>query len=374
MNQKSMISLGEPLIGQEEYQSIAKVLQSNWITQGEKTLEFERLFADLYQSSHAVAVTSCTAGLHLVLIALGIGPVDEVLVPVITFVDTANSVMYTGAIPVPIDISSIYLPHIDINNATKALTKKTRAVIVMHHAGYSIDLLEWSKFAKDNNLILIEDAAHSPGLPNVAYYSSAAVFSFFSNKNMTTAEGGMILVRNLDLAKRLKRLRAHAMSTDTLDRDKGHSFSYTIDELGWNYRLDDIRAAIGVVQLAKLFANNQRRKDIVMLYRKLFHEINPNIIIPFKSDHISVYHLMAILLPSNVDRPLLMQRLREHQIQTSIHYPLWYKFSYYMKTIGDYSLPNADHYSKFTLTLPLHPKLSDDDIYYIVDVLNKFIN
>ena len=188
-----MISLSTPILGEEEKRALCEVIDSGWLTMGDRVAAFEKAFADLHGVDDAVAVNSCTAALHLSLKALGIGPSDEVLVPSLTFVATANAVLYVGATPVFVDIDAIDIPHISIDDAKSKLTGRTKAVIVMHYGGYLVDLKAWRAFADDNDLLLIEDAAHAPAVGAVGRFSDAASFSFFSNKNMSTAEGGMVL-------------------------------------------------------------------------------------------------------------------------------------------------------------------------------------
>lgn len=373
MERENTIGLSEAVLGKEEEQAVLAVLRSAWLTQGEKTAAFEQAFSRLYPYGCSVAVSSCTAGLHLALAALGIGPGDEVLVPGITFVATANAVLYTGATPVPVDITGPHLPHIDLAAAGRALNVRTRAVIVMHHGGYSVDLPAWKDFAESNRLLLIEDAAHCPGLADVGRHSAAAVFSFFGNKNITTAEGGLVLVRDKALAERMRRLRGHAMSAPTLTRARGHAFSYDIEELGWNYRMDDIRAALGIAQLSRLERHNRLRGELSALYRNLLEEQTPSVLVPFSKGHPSTYHLLPVVLPTGTDRPALMAELRSRGIQSSIHYPPWHQFTWHQRRIGRKDLPVAEAYSAQTLTLPLHPGLSRSDVERVVTTLAELL-
>lgn len=374
MEREGIIGLSEAVLGEEEERAVLAVLRGAWLTQGEKTAEFEQAFSRLYPHASAVAVNSCTSGLHLALAALGIGPGDEVLVPGITFVATANAVIYTGAVPVPVDITGLHLPHIDPAAAERALTPRTRAVIVMHHGGYSVDLPAWKDFAESNKLILVEDAAHCPGLPDVGKYSAAAVFSFFGNKNITTAEGGMVLVRDESLAERMRRLRGHAMSAPTLTRARGHAFGYDIEELGWNYRLDDIRAALGLAQLSRLERHNRLRGEFSSLYRDLLDRELPSILVPFSREYRSTYHLMPVVLPPGADRGALMAGLRSRGIQSSVHYPPWHRFAWHQRQIGRRKLPVAEEYSARTLTLPLHPGLSRNEVERVVAALAEILS
>jgi dTDP-4-amino-4,6-dideoxygalactose transaminase len=368
------IGVSEANFSQAEEEALLRVIRSGWVSQGEHVERFEKQFAKAHQVNEAVAVSNCTAGLHMTLAAFGISANDEVLIPGLTFVATPNAALYCGAHPVPVDIESISLPHISLASAKKALTPKTKAVIVMHHAGYLIDCNTWRDFANEHNLILIEDAAHIPGIQGVGKHSHAAVYSFFANKNMTSAEGGMITTEDSDLAHRLRALRGHAMTATTLTRARGHAFSYDVTELGYNYRMDELRAAIGIAQLDKLRANNTRRGELSLLYRKLLKENIPDIIIPFSESHPSVWHIMPIILPNYIERQAVMKSLREDRIQTSIHYPPWHQFTHHKKIIGNISLPIVEEYCDRTLTLPLHPGLHENDITRIILALKNALH
>lgn len=365
--QEHTIGLSEACIGQEEERAVIDVLRSGWLSQGKKVQELERAFSEA-SGLHAVAVGNCTAGLHLVLAGLGLGPGDEVLVPGVTFVATVNAVIYTGARPVPVDIQN-GLPHMAIPAAKAVLSPRTRAVVLMHYGGYGMDSLAWKRFADEHGLILIEDAAHCPGLPGLGEHSAAAVLSFFANKNMTTAEGGMILTGNANLAHRLHRLRSHGMSSDTLTRAAGHAYSYDVDMLGWNYRMDEIRAAIGLVQMAKLPRYNARRCELTAQYRAELQKYAPWLGLPFAAGQATTAHLMTVLLPQGMDRQYLMGEMRSAGVQTSIHYPMFHRFAWHKHFFGNISLPCTEDWCSRTLTLPLHPALSAKDVSRVVSNL-----
>ena len=368
-----MIELGEPVLGKEEKQALCDVIDSGWITMGGRVAAFEKAFAEIHQASEAIAVTSCTAGLHLCLAALGIGPGDQVLVPALTFVATVNAVLYTGAEPVFVDIESEDRPHIGLADAEAKCTPKTRAIIVMHYGGYLVDLPAWRSYADRQRLALIEDAAHAPGVGEVGRWGDAAAFSFFTNKNMTTAEGGMVIARDLKVRERIRRMRAHGMTTGTLDRHLGHANSYDVAALGYNYRLDELRAAIGLVQLERLQAWNTRRIALNRMYRHRLAEEAAEIRIPFDEKDETAAHIMPILLPEGVSRPEVMARLRDHGIQSSIHYPPVHRFSYYKERAREVTLPNTEAYYARTLTLPLHPSLKEEDVTVVVNALRDAI-
>ena len=367
-----MISLSTPILGAEEKHALCDVIDSGWLTMGDRVAAFEKAFAKLHGAADAVAVNSCTAALHLSLKVLGIGPGDEVLVPSLTFVATANVVLYVGATPVFVDIDAIDIPHISIADAKSKLTGRTRAVIVMHYGGYLVDLKAWRAFADDNDLLLIEDAAHAPAVGAVGRFSDAASFSFFSNKNMTSAEGGMVLSPDPSVLKRLRHLRSHGMSSDTLTRHRGHAFSYDVAMLGYNYRMDELRAAIGLVQLSHLKSWNQKRHQLSNYYRKILSSQTPEVIVPFNEIHETSAHLLPILLPEATNRTEVIDYLRDAGIQSSIHYPPIHHFSYYKEQYPSITLPKTEEFCSRELSLPLHPSLTETDVFKVVNFLKKY--
>jgi dTDP-4-amino-4,6-dideoxygalactose transaminase len=366
-----MINLSEPLVGDAEKQALCAVIDSRWLTMGERVTAFEAAFAALHGLPAAVAVNSCTAGLHLCLLATGIGPGDEVLVPALTFVATVNAVRYVGATPVFVDIESETRPHLALRDAEQKLTVRTRAVMVMHYGGYLVDLPAWRRFADERGLVLIEDAAHAPGVGQVGQVGDATAFSFFSNKNMCTAEGGMVVAPDPAVLERMRGLRAHGMTTNTLDRHRGHANSYDVLHLGFNYRMDELRAAIGLVQLERLLDWNARRRALSERYRDGFAAECPEVIVPFDCEWSTAAHLLPVLLPPGTDRDALMANLRAASVQSSIHYPPVHRFSYYRELYPGIALPLTERYHTRALSLPLHPALSDTDVDTVVETLRR---
>jgi dTDP-4-amino-4,6-dideoxygalactose transaminase len=368
-----MISLSDPVLGEEEKEALCSVINSGWITMGERIADFERAFAKAHKVKNAVAVNSCTAGLHLCLAALDLDAGDEVLVPSLTFVASVNAVLYVGAKPVFVDIDANERPHISLEDAAGKCTSKTRAIIVMHYGGYLVDLPAWRSFADAHGLKLIEDSAHAPATGQVGRLSDAACFSFFSNKNMTTAEGGMVISSHRSLLERVRRMRSHGMTTDTVERHKGHAYSYDVTTLGYNYRMDELRAAMGLVQLDRLPKWNRRRRILTDYYREMLEKQLPDVSVPFDKGHETAAHLMPVLLPEGVDREKIMIRLRQENIQSSIHYPSVHQFSYYLERFPGVSLPNTEQFAARELTLPLHPELNESEVERVVNVLSDSI-
>jgi dTDP-4-amino-4,6-dideoxygalactose transaminase len=354
-----MLLVAEPTLGDDEKTALAEIVDSGWITMGDRVHAFEQAFARAHQATDAVAVSSCTAGLHLVTKALGIGPGDEVLVPSLTFVATVNTVLYAGATPVFVDIESLDVPLMSLADAAAKCNTKTKAVIVMHYAGYLVDGDAWRDFAKSRRLLLIEDAAHAAGLDRAGTFSDAAVFSFYGNKNMTTAEGGMVVARYEEVLNTVRQMRSHGMTSSTLQRLSGNSPSYDVTMLGYNYRMDEFRAAIGLIQLTKLGSWNEKRKTLAKTYRRHMEEYCPDVSLPFAAPRPSSHHILPILLPQKVNRRDVMHRLHAAAIQTTVHYPPVHWLSLYRSGFPAVHLPRTEEFAARELTLPLHPKLEE---------------
>lgn len=366
------IPLSDINFTQEETNAVLDVVESGWLTMGAVTQQFEQEFVAYTGAKHAIAVANATAALHLSCVVAGIGPGDEVILPSLTFVATANAVRYTGATPVFADIESEKTLNIAPESIEANITPKTRAIIVVHYAGYACDMPAIMEIAQKHNLIVIEDAAHAIGSSlekrMLGTWGQTGCFSFFSNKNMTTGEGGMIVTEDDSLAERLRRLRSHGMTSVTWDRHKGHAWSYDVVDLGYNYRLDEIRSALGRVQLSKLDDYNNHRRRLTVLYREWLQELAPAIKIPFqKHSGTSACHLMPVLLPPDVDRRRFMDSMKRQGIQTSIHYPPIHHFEAYRSLEQQTnSLPVTEAIAARELTLPLYPAMSDADVELVV--------
>ncbi|MGY0575721.1 DegT/DnrJ/EryC1/StrS family aminotransferase [Bradyrhizobium sp. RDM12] len=336
---------------------------------GDRVREFEQAFARLHEAEDAVAVGSCTAALHLILHALGIGPGDEVLVPSLTFVATANSVLYVGAKPVFVDIGSAEVPLMSLDEAEAKCTSRTKAIILVHFAGYLAHRDAWQSFARRKGLLLIEDAAHAPGLPEVGSYGEAAAFSFYGNKNMTTAEGGAIIARSRALRETIRQARAHGMTSGTRQRLSSRRPDYDVTVLGFNYRMDELRAALGLVQLKKLPEWNDIRRRLSAKYRELMAEHCPSMMIPFEDPWPSTHHLMPVVLPPATSRQRVIDRLRKHGIQTTVHYPPVHRLTFYRDLYPEILLPRTEDFARRELTLPLHPRMTTADVEKVVIAL-----
>jgi dTDP-4-amino-4,6-dideoxygalactose transaminase len=358
-----------PILGAEEKAALSEVVDSGWITMGERVRAFELAFARLHQAEDSVAVGSCTAALHLILHALEIGPGDEVLVPSMTFVATANCVLYVGATPVFVDIESVDVPLMSIKDAEAKCTSRTMAVILMHYAGYLADRDAWQAFARRKGLFLIEDAAHAPGRVEVGSYGIAAAFSFYGNKNMTTAEGGAVIASDRALLETIRQMRGHGMTTGTFQRLTSRTPNYDVTMLGFNYRMDELRAAVGLVQLRKLRNWNDTRSRLAELYRQLIAEHCPSVSVPFAESRISTHHIMPVLLPDAAMRSAIIDQLRDREIQTTIHYQPVHCLSFFQRRCPNTHLPRTEDFAQRELTLPLHPQMQTQSVETVVEGL-----
>ncbi len=365
-----------------EDNAVLAVLHSKWLTIGAVTAQFEQSFSEMTTSPHCLSVSNATEALHLACVALGIGPGDEVIVPSLSFVATANAVLYTGASVVFADITSPNVVFADItspNDLTISpqsiranISPRTKAIIVMHYAGYPCDMPAILEIARQHNLHIIEDAAHCPGATlqgkALGTWGDIGCFSFFSNKNLATGEGGMLTTHSDEIAARLKLLRSHGMTTLTYDRHAGHAYTYDVVDLGYNYRIDEIRAALGIEQLKKLPANNQRRREIVAHYRA---HLPAELTIPFDGHPgITAAHIAPILLPAGHNRTAFQDYMKEHGIQTSIHYPPIHTFSYYTERFpGPHHLPVTESIAPREVTLPLFPTMTEEQIDYLMEIV-----
>jgi dTDP-4-amino-4,6-dideoxygalactose transaminase len=374
-----MLMVAEPVLGEEEKAALARVLESGWITMGDRVREFELEFARRHGATDAVALGSCTAALHLILEALGIGPGDEVLVPSLTFVATANCVLYVGAKPVFVDVESLSLPLMSRSDAAAKCTERTRAIILVHYAGYTIDREAWRDFASSRGLLLVEDAAHAAGAGQAGSFGDAAAFSFYGNKNMTTAEGGAVLAADADVLARIRQMRGHGLTTGTFQRRSSRISTYDVTMLGYNYRMDELRAAIGLVQLEHLSAWNERRSELVRLYARRLKSLCPAVLLPFADWHCasnngSAHHIMPIVLPKGVERQYIVDELRDCEVQTTIHYPPVHRLSFYRERFPSLRLPCTEEFARRELTLPLHPRMQDAHVEQVVDALARALS
>ena len=372
----TFLPFSPPSIGEEEIAEVVDTLRSHWITTGPKTKRFEREFARSLglPEDGALMLNSCTAGLHLALVALGIGPGDEVIVPSLTFAASANVVEHVGATPVLVDVN----PHtlcLDPDAAARALTSRTRALMVVHHSGHPADLAPLDRLAAAHGLALVEDAAHA--LPStyrgerIGSRPTLSAFSFYATKNMTTAEGGA-LTGPPELIERARALSLHGMTKGAWTRyAKGGSWHYDILYPGFKYNMTDLQASLGLHQLRKLPDFHARRAHIARLYSQAFAS-HPALETPYEAaDVTSSWHLYVLRLRLkrlSIGRDAFIHELERRNIGTSVHFRPLHLMSYYAKTYG--YAPNdfpvaQDAYSRM-ISLPLYPGLNGDDVQDVI--------
>ena len=374
---KWKVALSDLNFDHREEKIVSQVIQSKWLTMGEMVKKLERNFANFLGVKHAFAVSSGTAALHLALRVLDIEAKDEVLVPSLTFVASSNAILYVGAKPVFVDITSLSDFNLSCDDLENKITSKTKAIMIVHYGGYLADMNRIKKIAKKHGLFVIEDSAHAIG---VKFKSKMAggigdfgCFSFFSNKNMATGEGGMLVTNQDKFAEKIRLLRSHGMTSMTWDRHIGHAYSYDVTELGYNYRMTEMNAALGIEQLKKLSNSNRIRRALIKIYIENLEETT-GLSIPFLNyPRDSAFHLFPILLDKDINRGKFMETLRRKKIQTSIHYPPIHKFSYYQKNFraSPNKLPLTEYVGEHEVTLPLHPLLKEKDILFVCDQIKR---
>jgi len=373
------ISLSDITLDENDIQQVLEVLRSKWLSMGPITQNFEKEFSVYNNIKYSFGVSNGTAALHIAVKELGITQGDEVILPSLTFVATANSVLYCGARPVFADITSYDDFNISPEDILEKISDKTKAIIVVHYAGYPCDMKAILEIAEDHHLKIIEDTAHAVGAEyqgkKCGTIGDIGCFSFFANKNLATGEGGMIVTERDDIAKKINIVRSHGMTTLTWDRHKGHAYSYDVVDLGFNYRISEIASSLGISQLKKLDMNNNIRKGIAEQYQNQLRNIS-NIRLPFlHHEGLSAYHIFPILL-ENFPREEFMDRLKAKGIQTSIHYKPIHLFSYYKRLVnsGLIKLPKTEYVGDHEVTIPLHPLLSEEKILYVTNTIKDSIS
>ena len=350
----------------QDLEAVAETLRSGWLTLGPRTQAFEEAFAAHLGARHAVAVSSCTAALHLAYLAAGVGPGDEVIVPSFTFAATAAAVVYCGATPVFAEIVSRENPSLNPEDVERRITPRTKAVCVVHFAGYAAAADRLKELCDAHGIALIEDVAHAPsatlGERKLGTWGLAGAFSFFSNKVLSVGEGGLLCTDDDEVATFARTRRSHAMTSGTWDRHNGRTDTYDVTALGFNYRLDEPRAALLLSRLERLEADIARRRELTLRYRGLLAQIT-EVIVPFDDAEVSSSscYVMPIMLERDGIQAEVSRRLRELGIQTSIFYPSIHRFTAYRERFPDLSLPITELASRTELTLPLYPHMTNDD-------------
>lgn len=375
------IPFHKAMLGNDEINAVSDVIRSGWLTMGEKTFEFERMFSDYTGAAHSIAVNSCTAALHLALKAADIKPGDEVIIPAMTFIATWEVITYFGAVPVLCDVSRDNFL-IDTTEIEKKITTKTRAIIPVHYGGESCDMDVIMDIARKHNLLVIEDAAHAlPALYKgkmVGTIGDITCFSFYATKTLTTGEGGMVTTEDHERADRIRRLRLHGITKDAWNRysDKG-SWEYDVSEAGYKYNITDISSAIGVEQLKKSEQMKLARRKIASAYNSAFGKTGLIDLWRVRDDAECAWHLYPVKLKLDdlrINRNEFIIEMKNREIGTSVHYIPMYRFSVFKNsgyTVKDF--PGCEDIYSREVSLPIYPGMSEAEIDYVIGCVSDII-
>ena len=375
----SLVPLYDLRLAPEDITAVMDVLESGWLTLGPRTREFENAFADHLGVRHAVAVSSCTAALHLAYLAAGVGPGDEVIVPSLTFAATAAAVIYCGGTPVFADILGPRDFGLDPEDVERRVGPRTKAVCAVHFAGYPAAVARLRGLCDAHGLALIEDAAHAPSADvdgrKLGAWGRAGAFSFFSNKILSCGEGGLLATDDDDVAALARCLRSQGMTSGTWSRETRETASYDVVGLGFNYRLDESRAALLLSRLARLDAEIERRRELTRSYREKLAGV-PHALVPYDDAGVerSSCYVMPIVVDDDGRRDAVRRRLRdEHGIQTSVFYPAVHEFTAYRSRFGDQRLPHSERVARTEITIPLFAHLNGATQDRVVDALRDVL-
>jgi dTDP-4-amino-4,6-dideoxygalactose transaminase len=359
----------------DDRKAVAETLRSGWLTMGPRTLEFEEAFGRSIGATHAVALSSCTAALHVAYLAAGVRPGDEVIVPSYTMAATAAAVVYAGGTPVFADIDSLEQPLIDVAHVEALITSRTRAVVAMHFGGYAAAVDRLAELCAERGVHLIEDAAHSPasslGGRSLGTFGLAGAFSFFSNKVLAAGEGGLLATDDPEVAAFARSRRSHAMTRGSWDRHLGDVGDYDVTALGFNYRLDEPRAALLLSRLRRLEHEVARRRELTLRYRRLLKDV-PGLLVPFTDDQVatsSCYVMPVMLKDPSRQGPLRIALRERHRVQTSLFYPAVHEFTAYRARYPGVTLPQTELAARTEVTLPLFTHMTEADQDRVVGAL-----
>ena len=378
---KPFLPLSKPSISEDEIAAVADVLRSGWITTGAKNAELEQLLCDITGAQYAVALSSATAGMHLLLKALDIGPGDEVITPSMTWVSTANQIELCGATPVFVDVNRDTLM-VEADKIEPLITERTRLIVPVHYAGAALDLAPLRELAERHGIPLVEDAAHAIGTKyngQPVGQSGTAIFSFHPIKNITTGEGGMFCTDDGKLAEKIRQLRFHGLGVDAFDREtQGRAPQAEVLTPGYKYNLPDMNAVLGIGQLKRLDELNGRRTEIAQLYTDLLaqvDEVQPLHVPDYAMTH--CWHLYIVRLDVealSMSRDDFMQALKDKQIGSGLHFRATHTQKYYREKYADTAvLPDTEWNSERICSLPLYPDMTDDDVQRVVDTIKQII-
>lgn len=377
MIRKDFLPLARPYITDTEINSVIEVLKSGQLTTGPVVSAFENEVGSyIGRGIYCAALNSCTGGLYLGSLALGIGRGDEVILPTWTFAASGHVVFWAGARPVLCDVSPESL-NIDVEKIGSLISRRTKGIMPVHFAGNPCNMEAILAIAKKYNLKVIEDAAHALGArykgKKIGNFGDATVFSFYATKNLTCGEGGMVVSKNKQIIEKIKKLSYFGINKDAFLRyTKRGSWYYEIEELGYKYNMDSIHAAIGLAQLKKFGWMNQRRRQIAKTYRE-----NLDSRISFLTDeprHYHVYHLFPVQVDKKIiPRDKLVLELKERNIGTSVHFIPLHRHPFYKKFVSGRKFPVADSIFEKIVSIPMFPGMSDEDVFYVIDNINRIL-
>ena len=380
--EKTMLVFGSPAVGEEEIEEVARTIRSGWLGTGPKVARFEELFRAHVGTKHALALNSCTAGLHLAMIVSGLQPGDEVITTPVTFCATANSIVHAGGRPVFADIDRETM-NIDPERIEAAITPRTRAIVPVHLAGRPCDMDAIMDIARRRNLVVIEDAAHCiEGMykgRKIGSIGDLGCFSFYVTKNIVTGEGGMVTTDRDDWADKIKMYGLHGMSKDAWSRYSDQGFKhYQVVFPGFKYNMMDIQAAIGLHQMKRIKPYAERRAEVWKRYDEAFAELPATRPAPPEKDTVHARHLYTLLIDperAGMTRDEFQERLFERGIGTGIHFTALHLHEYYRKTYGHRpeDFPNAKYVSDRTISLPLSAKLTDGDVERVIGTVKEVL-
>lgn len=373
---KKIIPYATQTIDDQDIKAVGRALKADYLTQGPLVEKFEEAVAEYCGSKYAVAVNSGTSALHLACLAAGISKGDEVITSPITFLASANCILYCGGKPVFADIQAETI-NIDPKEIEKNINARTKAIIPVHFAGNPCELEEIYSIAKKNDLFIIEDAAHALGATyrgakiGSGKYSHMTILSFHAVKHITTGEGGMILTNNKELYEKMKRLRTHGITRNTKTAKNTGAWYYEMQSLGFNYRLTDIQCALGISQLKKLDRFLKRRRKIATMYNKAFASMGKIKVLKETAQAQSAWHLYVI---QTAARGRVFKALREKGINVNVHYVPVYKQPYYQQLGYDSELcPRAEAYYEKAISIPMYPKMTDNELGFVIEVMEEML-
>ncbi|MBI4093734.1 DegT/DnrJ/EryC1/StrS family aminotransferase [Candidatus Kaiserbacteria bacterium] len=380
---KDFLSFGSPLIEEAEIEEVVKTLRSGWVSTGPKTHQFEEDFRKYIGAKYAVAVNSCTAAMHLALLAIGAGKGDEVIVPAMTFASTGNVIVHCGATPVFVDCDKATM-NIDPRDVERKITSRTKAIMVVHMAGRPCDMDVTVSLAKKHSLKVIEDAAHAVETEykgkKVGTLGDIGCYSFYATKNVVTGEGGMVVTNNEEYAKHIRILALHGMNKFAWNRYGNEGYKhYEFVEAGYKYNMSDIQASLGIHQLARIEKNWKRREEIWKKYDEALKDLPIILPAPVAKGDRHAYHLYTVLLDDSrtkVTRDKFLEEMTKRNIGCGVHFYALHLQPVYQKLLGhkEGDLPNTEWIGAHTASIPLSAKLSDDDVRDVVEAMRNLFH